>query len=163
MTHDDGGDASDAAYATVRDGLAFVHVALVGSFEKLAAGNVERAGPAARFLLAHHDGESLVLFPYLRKRTRLASTDVAFLDACERDHVVVKALCERLLTAAEAPHPSAGEIATLARAILDDLVPHVRAEEEGLAPERLRLVLTPSELQELGREQEAYRARSPRR
>lgn len=144
--------------------LVIIHRALLDNFTVLTGCDVEperaeRAGPMGRFLLAHHDAENAVLFPFLRRSTRMTSEDIGFLDAREREHVVVHDLCERLLAAAGAPHPSHAEIAVVARAIVEAVTPHFSEEERGLTPERLRAMLTPESVVELGREQEAFRAR----
>ncbi|MBS2018625.1 MAG: hemerythrin domain-containing protein [Deltaproteobacteria bacterium] len=155
-------------YAAQHMSLVIIHKALLDNYTTLAtcdvdATQVERAGPMARFLLAHHDAESLVLFPFLRKRTRLTSEDVGFLDAREREHRVVHDLCERLLAEAGAPHPSPQELAVVARAIKEVLEPHCAEEERGLTAEHLRAMIAPEEIAELVAEQEAFRAKYPGR
>jgi hypothetical protein len=155
-------------YAAQHMSLVIIHKALLDNYTTLAtcdvdAAQVERATPMARFLIAHHDAEALVLFPFLRKRTRLTSEDIGFLDAREREHRVVHDLCERLLAEAGAPHPSSKELAVVARAIREVLEPHCAEEERGLTAERLRAMITPEEIAELAREQEVFRAGYPAR
>jgi hypothetical protein len=155
-------------YAAQHLSLVVIHKALLDNYATLATCDVdpaqlERAAPMARFLLAHHDAEALVLFPFLRKRTRLTSEDVGFLDARDREHRVVHELCERLLAEAAAPHPSGEEAAVVARAIREALAPHCAEEERGLTPERLRALIAEDEIAELVREQEAFRAGYPGR
>jgi hypothetical protein len=152
-----------ALYAAQHMSLVVIHKALLDNYVTLATCDVDptqaaRATPMAKFLLAHHDAEAEVLFPFLRKRTRLTSADVGFLDAREREHRVVHDLCERLLAEAGAPQPRTTEIAVVARAIVEALTPHFVEEERGLTPERLRTMLTPDEVTELVREQETFRA-----
>lgn len=159
---------SQDPYAAQHTSLVIIHKALLDNYTTLStcdvdAAQVERAAPMARFLLAHHDAEGLVLFPFLRKRTRLTSEDIGFLDAREREHRVVHDLCERLLAEAGAPHPSSNELAVVARAIKEVLAPHCAEEERGLTAERLRAMITTDEIAELVAEQEAFRAGYPSR
>lgn len=151
------------------EGLVKVHQALVTALGGVAAADdlplellVTHARGAGGFLLGHHHAESTVLFPGLRRLGRLRSSDVAFLDAREREHHDLHALTERLLEAAAAPHPSAASISELARALLESFVPHVKEEEAGLSPDRLATMIDEAGLAEIGRELEALRAaRSP--
>jgi hypothetical protein len=154
-------------YTLQHEGLVGVHRALADAFAPIVAGAttpldvlVPQARGAASFLLAHHDMESKGLFPGLRRYGRLRSSDVSFLDACDREHHALHELCDRLLAAAAAPHPSAATIAGLARDTLAVLAPHTREEEAGLAPANLRLMIDVPGLTELGHELEAMRARA---
>lgn len=153
------------------EGLVQVHQALVVALGGVAAADadglslellVPHALGAARFLLGHHEAESRVLFPGLRRHGRLRSADAAFLDAREREHHDLHALCERLLGAANGPHPVAREISALAREILDAFVPHVAEEEKGLSPDRLAAMIDPEGLAEIDRELTKLRAGRPR-
>ena len=110
------------------EGLVKVHQAIVSVLGRVAFASdaalaldvlVPNALGGGRFLLGHHDAEGQVLFPGLRRLGRLKSADVAFLDARDREHHELHALCERLLGGAGAPHPDAGELVTVARAILE--------------------------------------------
>jgi hypothetical protein len=157
-----------APYAAQHMSLVVIHKALLDNYVTLATCDVDasqaaRATPMAKFLLAHHDAEAEVLFPFLRKSTRLTSADVGFLDAREREHRAVHDLCERLLAEAAAPHARVGEIAIVARAIVEALTPHFVEEERGLTPERLQAMITPEEVAALVREQEIFRAGYPSR
>lgn len=150
-------------YILQHDGLVQVHRALAAALAEAADRTapvdalVPRALAAGRFVLGHHHAESAVLFPGLRRASRLATDDVAFLDACDRDHRAIHRLAERLLAAAGAPQPGGIEVATLAGALADLLAPHVAEEEAGLAPERLRRLVTPAELASIAAELEALR------
>jgi hypothetical protein len=153
-------------FAAQYEGLVGVHRALADSFAPIVAGArtplgvlVPQARGAASFLLAHHEMESSGLFPGLRRHGHLRSTDVAFLDSCDREHHALHALCDHLLAAVAAPHPSASTIASLARDTLAVLTPHTREEETGLAPDRLRLMIDEAGLADLGRELEVMRDR----
>ncbi len=153
------------------EGLVKVHQAIVSVLGRVAFASdaalaldvlVPNALGGGRFLLGHHDAEGQVLFPGLRRLGRLKSADVAFLDARDREHHELHALCERLLGGAGAPHPDAGELVTVARAILERFEPHVAEEEAGLSPERLAAMIDAEGLAAIGRELEARRAGRPR-
>ena len=150
-------------FAEQHAGLVTIHHALVGSLHAVAAATsldviVPQAIAAGRFLHGHHEAERTVLFPGLRRLGRLRSTDVAFLEECSRAHHEIHALCERLLAAAEGSHPDAKVLAAIARETQQALSLHVREEEAGLAPERLREMISVEGLAEIGRELEALRA-----
>lgn len=152
-------------YEAHHAGLVGVHRALADAFAPLVAGAhtpleilVPQARGATSFLLAHHEMESKGLFPGLRRYGKLRSADVAFLDACDREHQALHALCDHLFAAVTALHPVATTITNLARDIMAVLAPHTREEETVLTPERLRLVITEPDFAELGRELEAMRA-----
>lgn len=147
-------------YVAQHEALVQIHHALAGSFHAVAAAAagtslevlVPQALAAGRFLVGHHDVESAVLFPSLRRLGRLRSSDAAFLDACDRDHRELHALCDRLIASAGAAHPVALEIAKLAAETRTALAAHVREEEAGLAPERLRTMISVAGLEEMARE-----------
>lgn len=146
------------------EGLVQVHRALATALHDIGAAApdaadalVPHALAAGRFLLGHHHAESTILFPGLRRLGRLRSADAAFLDACDRDHHRLHALCERLLANAGAPHPVVGELSLLGREIETAFLAHAAEEEEGLAPERLRAMIGREGLEEIGRELEALR------
>lgn len=152
--------------AAHHEGLVGVHRALADAFAPLVAGTnppldvlVPQARGAASFLLAHHHMESDGLFPGLRRHGHLRSADLAFLDGCDREHAALHTLCDQLIAAATAPHPSAATIKSLARDTLAVLTPHTREEEAGLAPDRLRQMIELPALTELGHELDAMRAR----
>lgn len=157
-------------YAAHHNGLVEVHQALLGSLRAVAdAGEttslevfVPQALAAGSFLLAHHEAESTVLFPVLRRAGQLRSTDVAFLDACDRDHAALHALCDKLVAAASAPHPSVTQIRAIASETAKRLSAHVTEEEAGLAPDRFREMLSLDGLAELGREMEEFRRKLER-
>jgi hypothetical protein len=108
---------------------------------------LQRAALAVRAILFHHHTEATVFFPYLRR----AHADVAFLDPLDIEHRDLAALCERI---ARAPYEDIGPIAR-------DLVPlldtHTADEEIGLAPERLRTLISAAGLVEVARETETLR------
>src|SRR5690606_28163546 len=101
-------------YVLQFEGLVTVHRALDDAFAAVAAAPPAGVVPAARaaggFLLGHHAAESDILFPGLRRAGRLRSTDASALDARDREHHDLHALCERLLAASAAP-----DIVALAR------------------------------------------------
>jgi hypothetical protein len=108
---------------------------------------------AGNFLLAHHTIESEALFPVLRREGRLRSADVAFLDPLDRAHHELHGLCTRMLDAGP------GSAGSLARATLELLLDHVAEEEVGLAPDRMRLLITPDVFDEIQRAGDALRER----
>ena len=150
-------------FIEAHEGLVTIHHALLGSLQAVAAATtievvVPQALAAGGFLLGHHQAEDTILFAGLRRLGRLRSTDVAFLETCDRAHHELHALCERLLRAAKASHPDANEIGLLARETRAALAAHVAEEEAGLSPERLREMISEEGLREIGREAEAHRA-----
>ena len=149
------------------EGLVHVHRLLAGAFSTvIAAPDLAQLVPAARtaggFLAGHHAMESDVLFPGLRRHGKLRSTDVAFLDAFDREHHELHLLCDRLLAAANAPHPTVIAIVSLARDIATRLAVHTKEEEDRLTPERLREMITVDGFLEVGREIDAARERATR-
>ncbi len=149
------------------EGLVQVHRALSAALREIASTPadvavdvlVPKALGAARFLLGHHHAESTVLFPGLRRLGRLRSSDVAVLDACDRDHHALHALCERLTANASASHPAVREIVVLAGELEAAFSAHVATEETALAPDQLRAMISREGLEEIGRELEASRRR----
>jgi len=154
-------------YTAQFEGLVTIHRAIEGALQSVvdaATSPVAVIVPAARgaagFLLAHHDAESNILFPALRQYGRMRSTDVSALDARDREHHDLHALCERLLAAAARHAPVATEIAGLARETRDLLRAHVAEEELTLAADRLREMVTPADLDDINRKLEEFRARA---
>jgi hypothetical protein len=152
-------------YTAQHEGLVTIHRAIFDAFAPVIAGTtssletlIPQARDAAGFLLGHHEMESTTLFPGLRKHGRLRSTDVAFLDARDRDHEALHHLCEALIATTSALHPHAATLAAQARDLVAILEPHTREEELGLAPARLREMIDERGLIELGRDLEAKRA-----
>lgn len=147
------------------EGLVHVHKLLAAAFSTvIAAPDLPQLVPAARtaggFLAGHHAMESDILFPGLRTRGRLRSTDIHFLDARDREHHELHRLTERLLAAANAPHPTKIAIVSLAQDIAARLAVHTKEEEDGLAPDRLREMITLDGLVEVSRELDAARQRA---
>lgn len=146
-------------YVAHHEGLVQTHRALARAIHAVAAATadvslhtlVPQTLAAGRFLLGHHDAESSILFPGLRRLGRLRSSDAAFLDGCDRDHLRLHVLCDRLIANANAPHPIASEIVRLATEIEPILSAHVAEEEAGLAPERLRAMIDHEGLEAIGR------------
>lgn len=158
----DEGDEIDPFLAH-HEGLLRVHGALagaVGALVRSVTGErlVPHARDIARFLLGHHAAEDEVLFPGLRRSSRLRTTDVAFLDACDAQHRRLHALCDRLRAEASAAYPREAEVRAIATELEAALEPHLRDEEAGLAPGRLREMIDRAALEALGRELEARRA-----
>lgn len=152
-------------YTVQHEGLVAVHRAIVAEFAPVIAGAatplstlIPLARGAAGFVLGHHDMESSVLFPGLRRFGRLRSTDVAFLDARDRDHQELHHLCESLLATTSALHPHSATLAAQAKDLISIFEPHIREEELGLAPARLREMIDEAGLTEIHRELDAKRA-----
>jgi len=137
------------------EGLVEIHRRIAGELEGVIARPAElpQAQGAASFLLAHHTMESEILFPALRRAGRLRSVDCAFLDPLDRAHHELHAMAERLLAAG----PSS--TGSLAKAILEMLLDHVAEEERGLAPERMRELVTVDDLAQIQRDADALRDR----
>ena len=149
------------------EGLVTIHRAIDGVLQQVIDAAeaplsviVPGARGAAAFLLAHHAAETDILFPALRRSGRMRSTDVSALDARDREHVELHALCDRLVAAAARTAPTADEIAALARETRDMLRTHVAAEEISLAADRLREMVTPADLADINRQLEELRARA---
>lgn len=157
-------------FALQHAGLVEVHHALEGSLHAIAAAAnapldqlVMQASAAGGFMQGHHGMEEHALFPGLRRHGKLRSTDVAFLDGCERGHRAIFVLCDRLLEETKSPHPRATEIVLVARELHGAFVKHIAEEEVGLAPERLRTLVDEAGLAAIGREVDEYRRQfSPR-
>lgn len=153
-------------FVLLHAGFVEIHHALQGSLHGVAAAAgapleqlVMQAQAAGGFMHGHHMMEETVLFPGFRRLGKLRSTDAAFLDGCERDHQAIHAICTRFLDEAAAPHPRASEISLLARELHGAFVAHIREEEAGLAPERLRTMIDEAGLAAIGRELEEARLR----
>jgi len=131
-------------YVAQHQGLVEVHRVLTEGLKNVT--KIEEAHQLGGFLLGHHQVESQILFPGLRKHGRLRSTDVAFLDARDAEHRAIHHLCERFTT-----DP------TLAPEILALFVPHIEEEERGLSPDNLRAMITEAGLAEINRELEEMR------
>lgn len=151
-------------YIAQYEGLVMVHRALADAFTPLVAGAaapldtlIPAARAAAGFLLGHHHMESTILFPHLRRHGRLRSTEVSFLDARDREHHDIHALCEALVATCDALHPHSATIAKQSGDLMALLGPHTREEEQGLEPERLRLLIDDRGLAELQAELDAAR------
>ena len=142
-------------YVAAFEGLLDIHGKIRAAFEAAIATPTDLAlvRGAGTFLLAHHTAESEVLFPILRREGRLRSADVAFLDPLDRAHHELHGLCTRMRDA------GAGSAGSLARATLELLIDHVAEEEVGLAPERMRLLITPDVFDEIQRAGDALRER----
>lgn len=142
-------------YTESFEGLVQIHRRIAGAFEAAIAQPAELplAQGAGSFLLAHHAMESEILFPALRRAGRLRSIDCAFLDPLDRAHHELHGMAERLLDA------GAGSSGSLAKAILEMLLDHVAEEEAGLAPERMRLLLTVDDMAQIQRDADAMRDR----
>lgn len=112
----------------------------------------------ARALLWHHHAESSILFARLRAEGRMRSSDVAFLDACDRDHRALEQYFSRLLGAADAPHVQRSQILSPAADLVPLLARHFEEEEAGLAPARLRSMIASEGLLAITRETEARRS-----
>jgi len=155
-------------YVLHHAGLIQVHRALGAALDAVARSDpsaplalvVERAQGAGGFLLAHHHAEDTILFPGLRRLGRRRDVDLAFLDACAREHAALHALTERLVEHAARPHPLAPELRKLAAELGQALAAHVRREELGLSPERLCAMIDAEGLACIGKELEAARART---
>lgn len=151
-------------YRTYHEGLLQVHAELASRLRALVAIApldvlVPRTLDVAGFLHGHHAVEDQILFPGLRRSGRLRSTDVAFLDACDRQHREVHAIGERLAAAAREAHPRAEAIRALVVELDGVLSEHLRDEEAGLAPERLREMIDRAGLDAIGHELDAMRRR----
>ncbi len=143
------------AYMQGFEGLVDIHRKIAGAFEAAIARPAELplAQGAASFLLAHHAMESEILFPALRRAGRRRSVDCAFIDPLDRAHHELHAMAERLLRAGTS---SAG---SLAKAILEMLLDHVAEEEAGLAPERMRMLVSLDDMAQIQRDADAMRDR----
>jgi len=151
-------------YTELHASIVGIHHAIIGSLDMVESAVgvgvvVSQSLAAGRFLLAHHEAESTVLFPVLRRAGKLRSTDAAFLDGCDRAHHELHGLCERLVAVASSAHPSADGMKALARELAGAFSSHVRDEERGLAPEHLKTMLGLGDLAVLDRELEAFRQR----
>jgi hemerythrin-like domain-containing protein len=157
-------------YTLQFEGLVTVHRAIDGALQSVVDAAteplvvlVQRTRGAAGFLLAHHDMESDVLFPALRRYGRLRSTDVSALDARDREHRDLHELCDRLAGAVDRSAPDAAYVAALAAETRDRLRAHVADEEQTLAAARLREMVSIDELAAINRELDAFREKAQAR
>lgn len=157
-------------FVLLPNSLVEIHHALEGSLHAIAAAAgapleqlVMQAGAAGGFMEGHHAMEENIVFPGLRRYGKLRSTDVAFLDACERDHRTIHALCARLLGETKAAHPRATEIVLVARELHCAFVAHIAEEEVGLSTDRLRTMVDDAGLAAIGRGLEEARKKYPPR
>jgi hemerythrin-like domain-containing protein len=157
-------------YTLQFEGLVTIHRAIDGALQSVvdAAADpiavlVQRTRAAAGFLMAHHDAESDVLFPALRRYGRLRSTDVSALDARDREHRDLHELCDRLAGAVDRSAPAPAYIAALAAETRDRLRAHVAEEEQNLAAARLREMVSLDELAAINLELEAFREKAQAR
>ncbi|MBX3230706.1 MAG: hemerythrin domain-containing protein [Labilithrix sp.] len=149
-------------FVAYHEGLVAVHRALAEELRRLAdvdTADVARAHGVGGFLLGHHHVESAIVFPGLRRHGRLRSTDVAFLDARDAEHVAVEAACRQLAAMSASASASAADIARLGAELLAMFEPHVAAEEDGLRPAVLRTMISREGLDAIGREVQAHHAR----
>ena len=153
---------SDDPYVALYETLVVIHRAISGAFTDVIAlastdlpNIVSGAAAAGGFLLGHHDAESRELFPTFRRSGIMRSTDIAFLEGLDREHVALHDLTERLLAETGSPHPRAAELILLSKEIATAFGLHIRGEERGLSPERLRTMITREGLDELARLQES--------
>jgi hypothetical protein len=144
------------------EGLCRVHGMLAAELDAVARAPdaslealVKQASGAGHFLLGHHHMEDTILFPGLR---RLGVGASEFLDERDREHHAIHALAERFLAQTAAPHPTAGELSTLARELAHLLSEHVQREEAGLAPQHLRRVISLPRFAEIVAQIDAARA-----
>jgi len=164
-------DAShpDDPYVALHETLVVIHRAIVTAFADVialpptdVAAVVTGAEAAGGFLLGHHDAESQMLFPALRRSGIMRSSDVAFLEGLDREHVALHEITERLVAETRAPHPRAAELVLLAKEIATAFGLHIRGEEKGLAPDTLRTMITRDGLDELARLQNTRQRRDHR-
>lgn len=115
------------------------------------AAAVERlVGPFCQRLLDHHKSEDAFLFPGFRKAGRLRSSDIAFLDARDAEHVTIHRLClaiRRAGTRSElANAPGRAAFASLVAELTAASAPHFATEEQTLVPAHLAEMITAEEL-----------------
>jgi len=142
-------------------GLVQIHDELRGGARAIAdaAGNDRDTNAAAikrlvsgfcQRLLDHHRSEDAFLFPAFRKAGRLRSSDVAFLDARDREHVTIHRLCLAIRDAGTrgdpASKPGRGTLASLVAELSTVSAPHFATEEHTLVPAHLAEIITSQEL-----------------
>jgi hypothetical protein len=101
-------------------------------------------------LLDHHRSEDAFLFPGFRKAGRLRSSDIAFLDARDTEHVTIHRLCLAIRDAGTrgdlASTPARGTLAALVAELTAASTPHFAIEEQTLVPEHLAEIITGDQL-----------------
>jgi hypothetical protein len=111
------------------------------------------------FLIVHHEGEDRFIFPTLRERAALRSTDAAHLDGWSGEHREINALATALSRAGEAVRSQGrqayGELRGTVFELDEALRPHLAAEEQLINAERLAEMLSPAELHDLERRMHA--------
>ena len=101
----------------------------------------------------HHRSEDAFFFPAFRKAGRLRSTDIAFLDARDDEHLALVRLAGELK---ELTRRESGIWAATARHLLAEVAevadPHFAAEESVLTPEHVAEMITQRELVDVYRD-----------
>jgi hemerythrin-like domain-containing protein len=160
--------ASVKVFDNFHRGLVVVHGELRDALRHIATAAATAEPPSqtaavdvevARFcqeLLNHHKSEDAFLFPAFRSAGRLRSSDVAFLDARDAEHVEIHRLCLELEAAAVAHQRGAVAVEAWRRTITgtaQDLArvsaPHFAAEEETLTATYVATLITSAELEDV--------------
>jgi hemerythrin-like domain-containing protein len=151
--------AMKGAYETFPLGMQLSHAALLRNLDRFVAlaENEARAsgGDLADFVLlfvefldVHHDGEDALIFPALRRHSKLRSTDAAALDLWTQEHRSIHSSGRALAHAAEMLRNGTGfsMLRQLSVELRDLLRPHMRSEDELLSAARLREMIPEREL-----------------
>jgi hypothetical protein len=153
---------------TFHRSLIFAHARLRDAAEGLATAIVDSAQDRAtdgrilelvEELENHHKSEAAFFFPAFRKAGRLKSSDVAFLDARDTEHIAIVELCGALRDAA-VRHARGGLatsawrplVAATAAELLSAARPHFEVEERVLTGEHLVTLISARELQAVYRD-----------
>ena len=127
-------------------GLSAADIAADAATDTLIAGFCEQ-------LQNHHKSEDTFFFPAFRAAGRLRSSDVAFLEARDAEHVEIHRLCLELRTTGE--RHQRGVLATrtwrtsvveLVRDLVAASLPHFTEEESSLTPEHVATMISSDDL-----------------
>nr|ASA49550.1 hypothetical protein [Actinoallomurus sp.] len=101
----------------------------------------------------HHRSEDVFFFPAFRAAGRLRSTDIAFLDARDDEHVVIVRLAEELQALTERTRSNwAASVRSLITELGQVADAHFAAEEQVLTPRHLAEMITQGQLVDVYRE-----------
>lgn len=142
------------SYARVHNSIRRPAAKLVGYVEGEVPGGVEALGEFttifAEWVISHHVHEDAIYFPGFRKAGRLKSTDASGFDTWVGQHVEFHKRAEALV--ALGPKIAGGskeariEMGKQVTGLMDPLEPHLQAEEQTCAIDRLPEMVTPKQL-----------------
>jgi hypothetical protein len=156
-TFDDFSRGLVAVHWQLRNGVASILAAVSDGGDGASAD--ARIAAYTERLSTHHRAEDVFIFPALRAAGRCRSSDVAFLDARDREHTDVHRLCVELRDlglarsrGAVAARAWRADVLRLAGELRSLTAPHFDIEEATLTVDHLRTLITEAELRAMFRD-----------